>query len=53
MSPQDAMRESGMSEEQITRAMKDIRGPAIPEPGTAPKLRLPALGEVNAQQATQ
>ena len=53
MSPQDAMRERGMSEEQITRAMKDIREPAIPEPGTAPKLRLPALGEVNAQQATQ
>ncbi len=53
MSPQDAMRERGLSEEQITQAMEDIRGPAIKEPGTTPKLTLPALGEVNAQQAAQ
>ena len=51
MSPQDAMRERGMSEDQIKQAIEDIRGPAIQEPGEAAKLTLPALEDLNGQPA--
>lgn len=50
MSPQDAMRERGMSEEQITTAIEDIQGPAVPSPDQTAKLTLPALGGENAAE---
>lgn len=53
MSPQDAMRERGMSEEQITTAIQDIQGPAVASPDQTAKLTLPALGAGNAPEETE
>lgn len=46
MSPQDAMRERDMSEEQIQRAIEDIRGPAPDEPGKVPRIQLPTAEQI-------